>query len=232
MHSRFYVLRITRWRDARPSGARRQGGQALVDSPSHPSEPSFPTRSFHVKHERTDRSMRMVFDMRPGRLAALAFVLAALVLRRRRLWHRAAATGIGTRPFHVKQVSIVHSRSRAPCSCRARAVSGVCQYIRPALTLTTRPTRNETQNTPRSPLLTLTPTRPRSTFIPVGKEHGPPTMYRRPGPHARGPRPAHGDHLPLDHPVHALRGVPRSPSAPAPRRPLWRRRPLDPDAAR
>ena len=69
--------------------------------------------------------MRMVFDMRPGWLAALAFVLAALVLRRRRLWHRAAATGIGTRSFHVKPLSVVHSRSRAPCSCRARAVSGV-----------------------------------------------------------------------------------------------------------
>ena len=87
-----------------------------------------PTHWFHVKHERTDRSMRMVFDMRPGWLAALAFVLAALVLRRRRLWHRAAAMRIGTRSFHVKPMSVVRSRSRAPCSCRARAESGVRQY--------------------------------------------------------------------------------------------------------
>ena len=49
---------------------------ARVDSPSHPSEPSFPTRS-----------------------------------------------------FHVKPLSIVHSRSRAPCSCRARAVSGVVPLL-------------------------------------------------------------------------------------------------------
>ena len=74
------VLRITRWRDARPSAARKQGSQAHVDSPLHHAAPlhhpapprPIPTHLFHVKHERTDRSMRMVFDMRPGWLPRFA----------------------------------------------------------------------------------------------------------------------------------------------------------------
>lgn len=64
--------------------------------------------------------------MRPGWLAALAFVLAALVLRRRRLWHRAAATGFATHVFHVKPLSTDQSPPALlrPGACRARAVSG------------------------------------------------------------------------------------------------------------
>lgn len=79
MHPRFSVLRITRWRDARPSEARKQGSQALVDSPAPPYSYSLVSRETSEDNPRQQRES----DTRPGwRFAALtASVLAALVLR-------------------------------------------------------------------------------------------------------------------------------------------------------
>ena len=57
------------WRDARPGGARKQGGQAQVDSLSHPTDP------YSLVSRETSQERRFVFDMRLGWLAPLAVVV-------------------------------------------------------------------------------------------------------------------------------------------------------------
>lgn len=141
-----------------------------------PAHGPIPTHVFHVKHASIIRAHNQErereLDMRPGCPLLRRGLRSLRSLRRRRL---CARKEFATHLFHVKPTSIVHSPARAPVllSCPRSERSG------PALTLTTRPTQNETQNTLPDCPFPLTPTRPRSTFIPVSKEHGPPTERNR-----------------------------------------------------
>lgn len=173
MHPHLYVLRITRWRDARPSEARKQGSQAAVDSPPRPapSPRPIPTHWFHVKQARTIPGNRE--SPTRARAARLSAPLRA-GLRPRCARPAPCASeddSFTTHAFHVKPMSTICSPARASAP---RGLS--CPRSERSLSVHSPrllPTQNETQNTPHPPLQPLTHTHPRSTFIPVRRKRRP-----------------------------------------------------------
>ena len=145
------------WRGARPSGAREQDRQAMSTPHSLRSSPaSFPyspvsreTREDHPRHPKREsptcaRAARLSAALRAGRRSLRS-------LRRRRLYadtpplsNPRRRAGFTTHVFHVKPLSTDQSPPALlrPGACRARAVSGVCQYIRPAYPRLPPPTPN------------------------------------------------------------------------------------------
>ena len=125
MHPLLSVSRITRWRDARPSGARKQGSQAHVEhlSRAPPYSYSLVSRETREDNPRRQResptapglALRCAHRLRPrcARPAPPAPVMGRVV-------PRSGSEGIGTRVFHVKPLSTDQSPLARPGDCRVR----------------------------------------------------------------------------------------------------------------
>lgn len=162
MHPPLSVLRITRWRDERSEAAKRMSTPHLIPPRTPATERESPTA--------------------PGLPAPSSRPPSSL---------RSSCAAGATRTGHVVPRSCGGDRyslvSRETNEHRplplTRPVLLSCPRSERSLSVHSPrlpPTQNETQNTLPDRPIPLTPTRPGSTFIPVSKEHGPPTERNRP----------------------------------------------------